>query len=121
MKLDEQILEILNGSKGHMTAEDVYLYCANNKIKGSMASVYRVLSKLSDNGVIRKVSIPGHPDIFDKTPHEHEHLFCVKCGKVKDLKIDGLKESILKKVGNGFQSYDLCVKYVCEDCLKNSN
>ena len=116
-KIKEQILEMLKSSEGHMTAEEMYLHCMNNGIHVSMASVYRVLGQLADEGYIRKFSVAGQPDVFDKTLQEHEHLVCVKCGKVKDLKLSGLREAMAEQVDN-FESYDLCVRYVCPECVE---
>ena len=116
MKLEDKVLEILRKSDGHMTAEEMYLHCANNGIKGSMASVYRVLKKLSEEGMIRRISLPGQSDLFDKTLYEHEHLICVRCGKVKDIKIEGFKDTLIQKVNDDIESYDLCIRYVCSEC-----
>lgn len=118
MKLSQQVLEILNNSQGHMSAEQMYLHCANNGIKGSVASIYRVLRKLAEDGYIRRVSIPGQPDFFDKTLNEHEHLICTCCGKVKDIKIDSLRKSIEENLNRNIESYELCIKYVCDECLE---
>ena len=116
MKIRDQILQILNSSEGHMTAEEMYLFCVNNDIKISMASTYRVLGKLAEEGLIRKISVAGQPDIFDRTTTDHQHLICVSCGKVTDIMIDGLRDAISEKIKEEFYSYDLCIKYVCEDC-----
>lgn len=121
MKIKDQILEVLKNSEGHMSAEQMYLYCVNNDIKVSMASTYRVLGKLAEDGQIRKISVSGQPDIFDKTLSDHEHLVCSCCGKVKDIKIKGFKESIKKSIKDDFDSYDLCIKYVCPECRKKIN
>ena len=118
MKFKEQVLEILNSSEGHMSAEEIYLYCANNGIKGSMASVYRVLGQLSEEGQVRKVSVPDQPDLFDKTRLEHGHAVCVRCGKARDIRLEGLKDALAKEAGEDIISYELCVRYICPECRK---
>lgn len=119
-KLRDQILEILKASDGHMTAEQMYLYCQNNGVKVSMASVYRILGNLADDGYIRKVSVAGQPDVFDKTLPQHEHLVCSKCGKVTDIQLSGLQEILSTQLEDSIESYDLCIRYVCPGCRKKN-
>ena len=121
MRLKEQVLEELKNSSGHMSAEEMYLHCINNGIKVSVASVYRVLGKLAQEGQIRRIAVSGQPDIFDKTLLEHEHLICSCCGKVKDIKIKGLKDSLIKQIDDDIETYDLCIRYICPECQKKKN
>ena len=118
MKRKDQILELLKNSSGHMRAEEMYMYCKDNDIKISLATTYRTLGKLAEEGQIRKISVPGWPDVFDKTLVEHEHMICSVCGKVKDIKVKNLKKMILNEVNEEIDSYELCIKYTCSDCKK---
>lgn len=120
MKRKDQILGLLQNSSGHMRAEEMYMYCKDHDIKISLATTYRTLGKLAEEGQIRKVSVPGQPDIFDKTLSEHEHMVCSICGGVKDVKVKNLKKMILNEVNEDIDSYELCIKYVCPKCKKKT-
>lgn len=116
--LNQSILEMVRNSEGHLTAEEAFLLAKKKKIDVSMASIYRILGKLADDGLIRRFSVSGGADVFDKTLDEHEHLICSKCGKVKDIHIKDLKKKLIKEVGVEISDYELSINYICDDCKK---
>ena len=117
--LNKKILEMIRNSEGHLTAEQAFLLAKSQDINVSMASIYRILSKLADEGYIKKISIPGQVDLFDKTITAHAHLKCKKCGKVKDLHLDNFEHILCQETGIAeIDDYSLCIDYICEDCLK---
>lgn len=119
--LNQKILEMIKNSEGHLTAEEAFLLAKKKKINVSMASIYRILGKLVDGGLIKKISIPGKPDLFDKTLDEHEHLVCKKCGKVVDIHIKNLKKKLEKEIGMQISDYELMIDYICKDCRKKES
>ncbi|MDO4458670.1 MAG: transcriptional repressor [Clostridia bacterium] len=116
-KQGEKLLMVMNNSTRHMTAEEIFMLCKENDIKISFASVYRNLTNLLDEGLIRKVSIPGEPDRFDKTPTPHDHIFCSVCHNVADIDLGDMTTMLESKVGKHIDGYDLSIKYVCPECI----
>ncbi|MDO4941003.1 MAG: transcriptional repressor [Erysipelotrichaceae bacterium] len=120
---NQAILQMIRGSQGHLTAEQAFLLAKEKGISVSLASVYRILGKLAEEGYIKRIKVVGGKDIFDKTLDEHEHLVCLVCGKVQDISIANLRKTLIKQTGiDSIQSFNLCIDYVCEDCqnkLKN--
>lgn len=114
-KYAKQILELINQSKRHMTAEQVYLELKKTEPKVVQATVYNNLNGLYKEGHIRKVSIEGSPDRYD-TVQKHDHLICKMCGALSDIRFDDLTESLEKQLGEGILSYDLKVIYLCPGC-----
>ena len=112
------ILEIINDSVNHLTAEQIYLLLKEKNKKVVLATVYNNLSFLYKEGLIRKVSVEGHPDCYDKMI-QHDHLVCRKCGKLTDITLQDLTESIQEQLGVPMLSYDLKINYICEECRKN--
>ena len=53
-KLNQQILDMINSSNGHLTAEEAFLLAKKKKIEISLASTYRILNKLVKEGLINK-------------------------------------------------------------------
>lgn len=120
-KLNKQILDLIKESEGHLTAEQAFLLAKNKGIDVSMASVYRILGKLADEGLIRRIHVADKPDIFDKTISEHEHIICSKCGKVTDIHINDFKKILVENTGlNDIDSFSLCINYVCDECKKGN-
>lgn len=116
--LNKRILNMINESEGHLTAEQAFLLAKEKKIDVSMASVYRILARLADEGKIRRISIPNKADFFDKTVEAHEHLICSHCGKITDIYIEDLYGTLREKLGFDVESFDLCLHGVCEDCKR---
>ena len=111
------ILEIINDSENHLTAEQIFLLLKEKNKKAVIATVYNNLSFLYKEGFIRKVSVEGYPDRYDKMK-QHDHLVCRRCGKLEDITLEDLKEKIQKQIGTSMLSYDLKINYICADCLK---
>ena len=113
----EYILEIINNSDEHLTAEQIYLLLKEKNKKAVIATVYNNLSFLYREGLIRKVPVEGYPDRYDKMK-QHDHLVCRRCGKLTDITLEDLTEKLQEQIGVPMISYDLKINYICDDCLK---
>ncbi len=110
------ILEIINNSTEHLTAEQIYLRLREKNAKAVLATVYNNLSTLYEQGLIQKVCVEGYPDRYDKTVR-HDHLVCKKCGKLSDITLEDLAEKLQKQIGVPMISYDLKINHICTECL----
>ena len=119
-KYAELILDIVNNSKEHLSAEQIFLRLKETNRGGSLATVYNNLSFLYKEGFIRKISVEGYPDRYDNI-RRHDHLVCRRCGKLSDVLLDDLTETLQKQIGVPLLSYDLKMSYLCEACLKKEN
>ena len=113
----EYILEIINSSNSHLTAEQIYLRLKKKNKTVVQDTVYNNLSALYQKGLIRKISVEGYPDRYDRTLR-HEHLVCRKCGKLSDIVLEDLTAVLQKQVDIPMLSYDLKINYICDECLK---
>lgn len=111
------ILEIINHSQEHLTAEQIFFLLKEKNSKVAFATVYNNLATLYKNGLIHKVSIEGYPDRYDKAT-KHDHLVCQSCGKVSDISLNDLTEQLQKQIGVKMISYDLKINYICKECRK---
>ncbi len=116
-RYEKQIYDIVNASRAHMTADQVYTELKKSYPAVSLATVYNNLNKLCDIGMIRRVSLEDSPDRYDRI-EKHDHLVCQKCGKLSDICFDDLTQSLKKQFGEDFLFYDLKVFYICPDCRK---
>jgi Fe2+ or Zn2+ uptake regulation protein len=117
-KNQEIILKTIQSSDRHMTADEIYMKCREEESKMSIATVYRNLGIMVGKGLVAKISISGQPDHYDRSVVRHEHILCDCCGKIEDAKIDGLKDYLEEKIGVELKSYDLCMRYICQECQK---
>ena len=117
-KYAEQILALIHESDGHMTAEQIFLELKKTEPKVVQATIYNNLNALCQKGLIRRMSIEGSPDRYDKI-RKHDHLVCQRCGALSDINFEDLTVSLEDQLGEGIISYDLKVFYLCPTCRKN--
>lgn len=82
-----KILNILENSKErHIRAEEVYKKLLEQGEDVGLATVYRVLTQFEAAGlVIRHHFDTGHAVFELDIGTHHDHLVCVKCGKVEEF------------------------------------
>ena len=119
-KYASKILEIIAESRSHMTAAQVFTRLKKNCPGVVLATVYNNLNRLCEEGRIRRISVEGLPDRYDRI-QRHDHLVCQRCGKLLDIDLGDLRAQFEKKAGIPILSYDLKLLYLCEDCKKNLN
>lgn len=100
-----KILHILEASgSGHMSAEDVYRALLEAGEDVGLATVYRVLTQFEAAGlVIRHNFEEGHAVFELDSGEHHDHIVCVKCGKIVEF-VDRTIERRQNKIAeeNGF-------------------
>ena len=118
-KYAKKILEIVESSRSHLTAEQVFEQLRESYPSVVLATVYNNLNRLWEEDRIRKISVEGTPDRYDRIVR-HDHLVCRKCGRLLDVDLGDLTEQLEKKAGIPILSYDLKLVFLCEACRKKS-
>jgi Fur family ferric uptake transcriptional regulator len=94
------------------------LQSARDDVKGlSLATVYRNLSALVDEGWLQAVEIPGIPPRYERAGKEHHHHFhCNVCGKVYE--VSGCAVQVKPKLPRGFHvtGHEFSLFGECPDC-----
>lgn len=123
-KQREQILETLKNNCIHPTAEQVYALVKPEMPSISLATVYRNLNQLAENGVIGKIEGLDGTARFDYCREQHYHFICTKCNKVYDVPYNiapEVADKVREQTGLKVDSYEVSLKGICPDCLKKSN
>lgn len=118
-----KILSILQTAQlRHFTAEDVYKDLLAARAGIGLATVYRVLSQFESAGLLIRHHFEEGQAIFElNRGGHHDHLVCVKCGKIMEFNDEVIEErqrAIASRQGFEIQDHSL-VLYV--DCRKCSN
>ena len=100
-----------------MTAEGIFDVLRQTYPTVVLATVYNNLNRLWQENLIRKVSVEGMPDRYDRI-QRHDHLVCKGCGRLLDIDLGDLTSQLEQKAGISILSYDLKLTYLCEDCRK---
>ena len=118
-KYAQQILDIINASSDHLTAEQIYLRLKASNSKVVLATIYNNLNQLYNQDQIRKVSVEGYPDRYDKII-KHDHLVCKRCGALSDIRFSDLTAQLQAQTPEEIISYDLKVNYICPACRRKT-
>lgn len=116
-KYASMILEMINSSNEHLTAEQIYLRLKEQNEKIVLATVYNNLNSLVQQGKIRKLLVDGGPDHFDRIVR-HDHLICPQCGRITDIHLDDISPFLADCIHKQVLSYELKVSCLCENCQK---
>ena len=119
-KQRDAIIQELCSRTDHPTADEIYMSLRNVLPSISLGTVYRNLSKLSDDGKILKLSCDG-ADHFDGNIKQHYHLFCNVCHRVYDIDVPVFKDLDLiadKEYGGKVFSHNIMFYGICTKCNK---
>lgn len=116
-----KILELLeNTENAHMSAEDIYKIFMDNGHDIALATIYRVLTQFEDAGIVQRHRFEDGRAVFElNTGSHHDHIVCLKCGKVVEF-VDDIIEKRQQAIAqeSGFEMTDHCLYIygICEDC-----
>ncbi len=120
-KQQQLIYQLIQKSEDHPTADQIYWQAKQEIPNISVGTVYRNLSQMSESGIVRRLSMPGDADHFDRTTMPHGHATCLRCGKIADIFSDELERVIENALGMDILSYELNVRYICSACSAESD
>lgn len=118
-KYGRAILNIVENSRSHLTAEQIFQALRRSFPTVALATVYNNLNRLWAEGRVRKLSVEGMPDRYDRIAR-HDHLVCRGCGKLADIDLADLTELLLQQAGVPILSYDLKLIYLCDACRRKA-
>lgn len=112
------ILDILQSSRGHLTADEIFALARQTMPHIARGTVYRNLGLMEQSGEIGRLEMPEGPDCYDRTASPHGHLFCDGCGLLQDLMLPDFAEKLEPVVGSEVRGYQLTIHYLCPACRR---
>lgn len=79
------ILNELRRVRSHPSADELHRRVRRRLPRISLATVYRNLEMMSEQGVVLKLDLGGSQRRFDGDVSEHHHVRCTCCDRVDDL------------------------------------
>ncbi len=106
---------------GHLDVEDLLHSLRKKKKRASRATIYRTLELLVDSGLVRKVDLGHGHSHYEHVLGDahHEHMVCLKCGKViefSDKRIERSLNKLCEKSGFEQCSHHFQIFGYCKDC-----
>ena len=105
----------------HRTADEILAFARERMPGISRATVYNNLKDLENEGLIRKISGENGADMYDSAFELHGHMICKMCKIVSDIDVPDLLEKMKELSGVEVESYELKLRYVCDECKSKYN
>jgi Fur family transcriptional regulator, ferric uptake regulator len=115
----QAIREVFTQSDRPLSTDEVLRAAQTHKPGLGIATVYRTIKLLIDEGWLATVKLPGEPPRYEMAgkPHHH-HFYCNQCGRV--FEVPGKAELLEAVVPDGFmlESHDLVLYGRCPPCTQ---
>ncbi len=120
------VLEVLRASQRHPTAFDVYEAVRLRRPRIGLATVYRILHQLTEQGLIKELAYGSGCSRYDACTRRHDHAFCMGCGALLDIPQDiQLSTRVLQVAAHstGFElgSHEVRIYGRCISCQSRRN
>lgn len=115
------ILDELRKLTSHPTATMLYDVVRRRLPTISLGTVYRNLEQMAAAGLVRKLETSGAAARYDGSIDQHDHIRCVRCGRVDDLPAVPLDKMIPSvQDWGGYQVLDRRVEFtgICPECQR---
>lgn len=119
------VLDVLRASTSHPTAQEVYDTVRHTRPRIGLATVYRILHQLTEQGLIKELVYGSECARYDARTHRHDHAICTVCGALLDVPMDvALSEEALRQAalatGLELGSHEVRIYGRCTPCQTRS-
>jgi len=105
---------------GHMSIESIYDEVVKSHPSLSLATVYKNIILMVENGVLVEVPITGRKPKYELVKDDHIHLVCTECGEVEDKphneNADALFATMSKNENFTLSKQQINLYGVCSHC-----
>ena len=108
---------------GHIDIDNLYESLKSIFPYISLATVYKNINSMVDNGFLTEVKIPKHKARYELSKDTHAHLFCTKCGGLEDVDIDDswLVNNISNESGYKINNTLITFEGICPLCQEKES
>lgn len=92
----EAVLSAVRGMTDFQSAADIFTKLQLNGTPVGLATVYRNLAALAEDGVLDTVKSADGTTLYREceSSEHHHHLVCRSCGKTEEFHLKGLEETL---------------------------
>ena len=111
----QAILEIVRAADNHPTAQEIYEAVRHTRPHIGLASVYRILRALVEQGEIKELGASEESHRYDGHLARHDHAVCTNCGALIDLPREHLWAAA-RTAGIELESHEVRLYGRCTNC-----
>ena len=127
-RVREAVLEVLDGTAGHLTADEIAGRAEASAPGVHRASVYRALATLGELGLVTHTHLGGAAAVYhlnvelpegSAEPAGHAHLQCTRCQRVFDIPVtlvQPLADAVERDLGFAMEPRHTALLGICADC-----
>lgn len=115
----QAILDMINRSDKHWDADEIAYKLKEHGISIGIATVYRGLAALADQGLIESIQLADKKRYERADKAHHDHLVCTGCGSIEEFlqpEIEVLQDQVAKERGFHIQGHQLLLFGLCATC-----
>jgi Fur family ferric uptake transcriptional regulator len=116
------VVELLGRQNCCLTAQQIFDKLRAEGRRVGIASVYRVLEQLSEQGLVQRIDLGAGIARYEPalaSGEHHHHLVCDDCGKVEafaDPELEAVIHKVERKTGYFVAAHDVVFRGACRDC-----
>jgi Fur family ferric uptake transcriptional regulator len=118
-----RVLEVVGNNSYPLSAGDIFKTLERSS-SINRVTVYRILDRLVDQGVVERLSTGGRAAYYGLAPNEHHqshpHFYCKACGQMDCLNPESLSietDAIQKTFPGRIDKVEVRVDGICKNCL----
>jgi Fur family transcriptional regulator, stress-responsive regulator len=114
------IFGLLHGDDRHPTVESLYEAARAQLPTISLKTVYQTVNDLAVMGEVVLLDLgTGSYRVDPNVEHDHHHLICSRCGKVRDVPLDLPDVRLPPPYKRGFtvSAVEINFRGLCDDCV----
>lgn len=115
----QAVFRLLSGNDAHPTVDALHELARAEMPTISLRTVYQTVHDLEAMGEVSLLDLgTGSVRVDPNVEHDHHHLICTQCGKVRDVALDVGRLRIPPRRRHGFHVETVQVHFrgVCEAC-----
>jgi len=115
----QAILDMINRFDKHWDADEVAYALKEEGISIGIATVYRGLAALAEQGLIESIQLADKKRYERADKAHHDHLVCTDCGSIEEFcnpEIETLQDKVAEERGFKIQGHQLLLFGLCKVC-----
>ena len=121
-KQKQAVWSVWQAAQGPLGPAEIYQQASQALPTLSLATVYRIVRTLCDEGIVVPVPIPGQPDRYEthkRAAHHHHHFLCDGCKRLFDVPGCGLRIELHNMPGFKVREHSVVLFGNCKECRKS--